>query len=145
MTTCFFTFAAARITGHGAAGDPLPDTALDLSAHGLALVEPDSAAHGGERYTLLLALAELVELPGTDEKWGHDVLLWDPSPIPPFNGHREAWLHRVVLSPRDTGPGWVSLSGPAWGRSLHLERQPPVPFDTRPRPDWHLVPDHAGS
>ncbi|MER7497047.1 hypothetical protein ABT033_31180 [Streptomyces pharetrae] len=130
MATRFFTFAAARITGHDAAGEPVPDSVLDLPVHGIAQAEPDPGAHGGERFTLLLALAEPPALPRTNEEWRHDVLLWDPSPVPPFIGHREVWLHRVALSPQDSGPDWVSLAGPAWGRSFHLERQPPVPFAT---------------
>ncbi|WNZ14939.1 hypothetical protein [Streptomyces sp. 11x1] len=139
MATRFFTFAAARITGHDAAGDPLPGSVLDLPVHGLAQVAPDSASHCGERFTLLLALAESPALPRTDEGWGHDVLLWDPSPVPPFSGHREVWLHRVALSLQDIGSGCVSLFGPAWGRSFHLERKPPVPFAGGDCPDWDLL------
>lgn len=138
MTAGSFAFAAARITGHDAAGKPLPNPGLDLSVHGIVTVEPDPESRGGERFALFLALAEHPELPPTTEEWGHDVLLWDPAPATPFTGHRELWLHRVTLGPQGTGPHWVSLSGPAWGCSLHLERQPPVPFDTRTCPDWDL-------
>lgn len=139
MATRFFAFAAARITGNDTAGESLPGAVLDLSVHGLAEVEPDADARGGERFALRLDLAEYPALPRTDEAWGHDVLLWDPSPVPRFQSHhREAWLHRVVLRPHASGPGWVSLAGPAWGRSFHLERQPPVPFAAGDRPGWAL-------
>ncbi|MFJ4880158.1 hypothetical protein ACIP93_33790 [Streptomyces sp. NPDC088745] len=140
MTADSFAFAAARITGHDATGNPVPAPGLDLPVHGIVVAEPDPESRGSERFTLVLALTEHPALPPTAAEWGHDVLLWNPAPAMPFTAYRELWLHRATLTRQDTGPHWVSLSGPAWGRSLHLERQPPVPFDTRPCPNWEDLP-----
>ncbi|MET8696908.1 hypothetical protein ABZV65_30710 [Streptomyces bauhiniae] len=135
--TPFFQFAAARITPYTEAGTP-SDEHLDLSVHGLALVVPDADAHGGERYILRLADKELPALPPTSER-GYDLLLWDPTMPPRLPRHREAWLHRVNLTPAQSGPGYVSLAGPAWGRTFHLEKEPPVPFAAELPPSWNVL------
>jgi hypothetical protein len=138
MNSEYFPFGAARITAQDTDGEALPGAVLDLPTHGLAEFLPDPESHGGERFIIRFALTELPQLPAASTAASHDLLLWDAAPALPLRGHREVWLHRVTLHPSATGPGWVSLSGPAWGRSLHLERQPPVPFDTTARPDWGL-------
>ncbi|MFF8696201.1 hypothetical protein ACF08W_28720 [Streptomyces sp. NPDC015144] len=146
MPTEYFPFAAARVTGRDAAGKPLPDAVLDLPAHGLAEFVPDRGSPSGERLVIQLALPEHPQLPGAGEAASHDLLLWDATPALPLRGHPEAWLHGAVLRPSGRGPGWVSLSGHALGRSFHLERQPPVPFDTADRPSWDTQsPDHTST
>ncbi|RZU28273.1 hypothetical protein EV284_6439 [Streptomyces sp. BK022] len=135
--TPFFQFAAARITPYTAAGQP-SDEYLDLSVHGLALVVADADAHGGERYILRLADEKLPVLPPTSER-GYDLLLWDPCMPARLPRYKEAWLHRVTLSPAPPGPGYVSLAGPAWGRTFHLETEPPVPFATTAPPGLEVL------
>ncbi|MFJ3793494.1 hypothetical protein [Kitasatospora sp. NPDC090091] len=132
-----FSFSSARICGLDSTREPQADAVLDVPAHGVVryVLDPGGAS---EHYVLRIALADLPQLPPTDERLGHDVRLWGH--VQPFPRPLEVWLAEVRFEPATAGGGWTELIGRGRGRSIYPADEVPVPADTSPLPAWIPAP-----
>ncbi|MEW1679332.1 hypothetical protein AB0O47_39695 [Streptomyces noursei] len=132
-----FVFESLRIVANGADGRQDPATALGISAHGAMTFldyDPDVPDH----WELRIDLDEVPELAPAADGQGYDLYLWTRPRLADY--FTEVWVHRFSIREMGVatthGETLVRIIGLGSGRSLHLERELPVPFPAKGAPGW---------